>query len=117
MKWSQVLDRHMAPVSTTVLTLGGVGATILVVGYLIRFREWTFLVAGYDPGAGVDPEYVARVVGNTVIRVGLATLAVGVVAAFGVTSPFVWAAFAVAVAIAVARTVYRVRTGPDRTGA
>lgn len=58
-----------------------VGALLSVLGVLIRFREWTFLVAGYDRTSPVPDEVVANVAGNTVLRIGLAALALGVVTA------------------------------------
>ena len=39
----------------------GAAALLLVFGYLIRFREWTFLLAGYDETSPVPSDVAASV--------------------------------------------------------
>lgn len=95
------------PLSGEAAIAAGVGVGTVFVGYLIRFRGWTFLVAGYDRTVGVDDELVADVVGSMVLRVGLATLAVAALAAFGSLTDLVELVFVAAVLLEVGRTVYR----------
>ncbi len=94
------------------LVVLGVAGLLLAVGYLIRVRGWVFLIAGYDPEGDVPPEFAGRVVGNAVLRVGVATGIVGVAAGFGLGSSLLWGAYAVAVLLAAGRAVHRLNTHP-----
>lgn len=87
-----------------------VGVVVVIVGYLIRFREWTFLIAGYDRTSVVPPEVAADVVGSTVLRIGVVTIAFGVAIAAGGGSRLLEVVFAAVVVVAVARIVYRLHT-------
>ncbi|SEO24444.1 hypothetical protein SAMN05216388_101012 [Halorientalis persicus] len=92
----------------------GVAALLLVLGYLIRFREWTFLLAGYDETSPVPSAVAANVAGNTVLRIGVAALVVG--GAYAVTNPpaSLSGLFAAVVVLDVARLIYRLNTySPD----
>ena len=92
----------------------GAGALLLVLGYLIRFREWTFLLAGYDETSPVPAEVAANVAGNTVLRIGVAALVVG--GAYAVANPpaYLSGIFAAIVVLDVARLIYRLNTySPD----
>ncbi|MFB6083358.1 MAG: hypothetical protein ABEJ94_03840 [Halorientalis sp.] len=96
----------------------GAGALLLVFGYLIRFREWTFLLAGYDETSPVPAAVAASVAGNAVLRIGVAALVVG--GAYAVADPpsVLSAIFTVAVLFEVARLLYRLNTyTPDGTDA
>ena len=86
------------------------GALLVVLGALIKFRGWTFLLAGYDQTSEVPDEVVSDVAGNTVLRIGLATVAFGVI--FSVSSPpsYLGVVFEVVVVLAVLRLLYRIRT-------
>lgn len=88
----------------------GVGALLVALGALVKFRQWTFLVAGYDRTSPVPDEVVADVVGNTVLRIGLAAIGLGV--AFTLVDPpsYLATIFEVAVLVAVARLLYRLHT-------
>ncbi|MFC5279050.1 DUF3784 domain-containing protein [Halorubrum rubrum] len=87
-----------------------VGCLLTIVGWLIRFRGWTFLLAGYDGTSSVPDEVVAEVAGNTVLRIGLAGIAVGVVVALVDAPAFLPTVYAIAVLFAVARLLYRLHT-------
>lgn len=87
-----------------------VGAVLAAVGALIKFRQWTFLIAGYDRTSPVPEEAVADIAGNTVLRIGLAAVAVGAVFAFADPPSYLGAVFGVVVVLAVARLVYRLNT-------
>ena len=54
-----------------------VGGLVTVAGALIKFRGWTFLLAGYDESVPVSDDTVQNVAGNTAIRVGIAVLVFG----------------------------------------
>ncbi|WP_240728566.1 class I SAM-dependent methyltransferase [Halobellus limi] len=51
------------------------GGHLTVLGALIRFRGWTFLLAGYDETSRVPDDVAQQVAGNTVLRVGIAVFA------------------------------------------
>ncbi|SDF75266.1 hypothetical protein [Halorientalis regularis] len=92
----------------------GAGALLLALGYLIRFREWTFLLAGYDETSPVPSDVAASVAGNTVLRIGVAALVVG--GAYAVADPpaALSTVFAAVVVLDVARLIYRLNTySPD----
>jgi hypothetical protein len=88
----------------------GAGALLVVMGALIKYRGWTFLVAGYDETASIPDDVVANVAGNTVLRIGIAVVVVGVVNV--VTSPPSYLSLLVAggIVLATARLVYRLNT-------
>lgn len=88
----------------------GVGAFLAALGALIKFRRWTFLVAGYDRSSSVPEDVVADIVGSTVLRIGLAAVALGVVFTLADAPSYVATLFGVIVAFAVARLLYRLRT-------
>lgn len=88
--------------------LAGLG--ILILGYLIKYREWMFLIAGYDASTEVPKLVAASIVGNLAIRVGIATMLFGVFTA-GTSIPEAIAfAFAVIVLFAATRAIYRLQT-------
>lgn len=107
----------MFTIGSAALEWFAVGAVLTVLGALVKFRQWTFLLAGYDRTSPVPDEVVADVAGNTVLRIGLATLGLGV--AFTVADPpsYLGTVFAAAVLLAVARLVYRLRTYAPETAA
>jgi len=88
------------------------GGVLTVLGALIRFRGWTFLLAGYDETSRVPDDVVRQVAGNTVLRVGIAVVAFGLVTA--VTDPprVLGVVLASAILVAVLRLVYRLNTWP-----
>jgi len=88
----------------------GVGALLVVLGYLIRFRQWTFLVAGYDETSRLPDDAVANIAGNTVLRIGLATIGLGAVFALADPPSYLPVVFGAAVLLAVVRLLYRLRT-------
>ncbi|WP_311172291.1 hypothetical protein [Halobellus ordinarius] len=53
------------------------GGLLTVLGVLIRFRGWTFLLAGYDETSRVPDDVVQQTGGNTVLRVWLTVFAFG----------------------------------------
>jgi len=91
-----------------------VGGLLTVAGALIRFRGWTFLLAGYDGTAPVPDDVVREVAGNTVLRVGIPVLAVGVLAAVTTPPSYLGPLVGAAVVLDVLRMIYRVRTWSPR---
>jgi hypothetical protein len=107
----------MATLDSAAPTWFGVAALLVGLGALVRYRQWTFLIAGYDDTSPVPEEVAANVVGNLLLRVGLASAAVGAVAATVGASTLLVTVYTVAVLFAVARVVYRLNTyTPDDGG-
>jgi len=95
----------------------GVGALLVVLGYLIKIRQWTFLLAGYDRTSPVPDDVVADIAGNTVLRIGAAALVIGAVVTLTDVPGYLATVFEVAVLLAVGRLLYRLHTySPDGTG-
>lgn len=88
--------------------LAGLG--IVVLGYLIKYREWTVLIAGYDTSSDVPRTVAADIVGNLAIRVGVATAAFGVLAALVSIPEAVAVVFVAVVGLGAVRAIYRLRT-------
>lgn len=94
------------------------GAVLVALGALIRFGGWTFLIAGYDESAPVPEEVAASMVGATVLRLGIAVVAFGVLAALSMLPPYAGLALGAVVLLAVGQLLYRLNTyTPDATGA
>ncbi|WP_218128612.1 DUF3784 domain-containing protein [Halopenitus persicus] len=108
--WSGTNGTTMLGVPSTALQWLGVGSVLLIAGALIRFRGWTFLIAGYDETSSVPEEVVADVVGNAVLRIGVAAIALGVLMAITDVPSYLPAVFGVIILLAVARLIYRLRT-------
>lgn len=87
-----------------------VGAVLAVAGSLIKFLGWTFLLAGYDETSPVPDGVIADMAGNTVLRVGLAAIAFGMI--FTVADPPSYLPLVVegVILIAVVRLLYRLHT-------
>jgi len=100
----------MVAVSTPAMQWFGVGAVLAATGALVKFRGWTFLVAGYDEASPVPDDVVADVAGSTVLRLGLAALALGVVVAVADAPPHLSTAYSVAAVAGVARVLYRLHS-------
>lgn len=91
-----------------------VAVLLLAFGYLVRFRGWTFLLAGYDDTSAVPDEVAANVAGNTFLRIGTAALIVGALFALADPPVVLSGFFAAAVVLDVARLLYRLNTySPD----
>jgi len=87
-----------------------VGAVLSALGALITFGGWTFLIAGYDESTPVPEDVAATMVGNTVLRLGVALLAVGAVGAVSGVPSFAGPLLAVVIVVAVGRLLYRLNT-------
>lgn len=91
-----------------------IGLGLLVLGSLIRFGQWTFLIAGYDESTAVSEPVLARLVGSFVLRVGVVTVLFGYVAMQ--TRPASWLGLTVAalVVVATGRLIYRLHCAGTR---
>lgn len=87
-----------------------VGALLAALGALIKFRRWTFLIAGYDRTSPVPEEVAANIVGNTVLRIGVVAGVIGAIFTFTTPPSYLATIFAAVVLVAVARLLYRLHT-------
>jgi len=100
----------MFGLSSTAAGWLGAGLVVTVLGALVRFAGWTFLLAGYDASSAVPEPYVESVAGNSLLRVGLACVAVGALDAIVGTPSFLPAVVTAAILLVVGRMVYRLNT-------
>ena len=93
------------------------GALVTGLGALVKFAGWTWLLAGYSESTSPVPETVVRdVAGNTLLRVGVALLAFGVLAGLMALPSYFDLVLGGAIVLAVARLVYRLNTwSPNQT--
>lgn len=100
----------MIELSSGVLEWLATGCLLTIAGGLIKFRGWTFLIAGYDETGSV-PEPVARdMAGNTVLRVGIAVSAFGLLASVTNIPSYLGTLIGVAIVLDVLRLIYRANT-------
>jgi hypothetical protein len=92
-----------------------VGIFLTVAGTLIKFRGWTFLLAGYDETGEIPDDVVQNIAGNTILRVGLAVFAIGILVS--VTNPpsYLGVLVGTGIVLAVLRMIYRLNTWSPRT--
>ena len=89
----------------------GAGALVTLSGVLIKYVGWTWLLAGYSESTSPVPDEVVRdIAGNTVLRIGIALLGVGALAAVTDLPSSLGLVVAAAVVLAVARLIYRLNT-------
>mgnify|MGYP000159198365 FL=1 len=87
------------------------GVFVAVLGALIKFAGWTWLLAGYNEStSSASDDVVQDVGGNAILRVGIALVVVGVVAS--VTSPpsFIGVVVGGVIVVEVARLIYRLNS-------
>ncbi|MCU4717762.1 hypothetical protein [Halapricum hydrolyticum] len=87
------------------------GAIVAVLGGLVKFVGWTWLLAGYSESTSPVPDDVVRdIAGNTLLRVGIAVAAIGVLSS--VTDPPSYFGLLVeaAILVAVLRMFYQLYT-------
>lgn len=104
----QITDMFGLP--STALQWLSAGLVLLTAGALIKFRGWTFLLAGYDETSPVPDEVVANVAGNTILRIGIAAIALGVLIATIDIPSYLPVVFGGIIFLAVVRMIYRIRT-------
>lgn len=87
------------------------GALVVVLGGLIRFAGWTWLVAGYsESAAGPSDEVVQDEAGSTILRDGIAIVAVGGLESVGSPPSSLGLVVGVAIVADIARLIYRLNT-------
>lgn len=104
----------MIELSSSALEWAVVGCLLTIAGALIKFRGWTFLLAGYDESSSIPDDVVQNVAGNTILRIGIAVLAVGVLESTMRPPPSLGVLVGTAIALDVLRMVYRVNTWSSR---
>lgn len=87
-----------------------VGGLLVGLGAAIKYLGLTTLVAGYDRTSAVPDDIVADIAGNTVLRIGLASLAVGVVTSLVDVPSSATLVVGAVILLAVLRLVYRLNT-------
>jgi hypothetical protein len=102
------MDLLALPESGVSIIVVGVG--ILILGYLVKYREWTFLLAGHTPSNVTDEEALADLAGETLLGISFVIIGFGGLVATGFTTPFLETVVTVVILIAVAQYVYRART-------
>ena len=95
---------------STALQWLSAGLVLLIAGVLIKFRGWTFLLAGYDETSPVPDEVVADVAGNTILRIGLAAIVLGVLIVSTDVPSYLPTVFGGLIVLAVVRMIHRLRT-------
>lgn len=106
----------MLNVGTIAIEWLAVGVVLTVAGSLIKFLGWTFLLAGYDETSSVPDEVISDMAGNTVLRIGLATIAFGIIASVVDIPSYLPLVFELVILIAVLRLLYRLHTyAPNNT--
>lgn len=95
----------------------GTGVVVVLIGYLIRFRQWTVLIAGYDASSPLADEVIADIVGSSLLRIGVATIAWGVLEALTTPPNYLGLIFAAAVLLEIGRVLYRIHTFTPETTA
>lgn len=87
------------------------GALITVFGVLIKFVGWTWLLAGYSESTSPVPDEVVQdIAGNTMLRVGIALLVIGMVAAVTTLPAYFDLVVSGIILLAVGRLLYRLNT-------
>jgi hypothetical protein len=87
-----------------------VGFGILILGSLVKYQGWTFLLAGHNPSNVTDEEAIADLAGGTLLGISLVIIVFGGLVATGFTPPILETVVTVVILIAVAQYVYRART-------
>lgn len=100
----------MFDIGTLAVEWFAAGTLLVVLGGLIRFAGWTFLLAGYDQTSSVPDNVVANIAGNTILRVGLATFGFGAIATYLDPPSYLPVIFEVIILLAIVRLIYRLHT-------
>ncbi|OYR76337.1 hypothetical protein DJ84_22375 [Halorubrum ezzemoulense] len=100
----------MIALSSGALEWLAVGGLLTIAGVLIKFRGWTFLLAGYDETGEIPDSAVRDIAGNTVLRVCLAVFVFGVLTS--VTNPpsYLDVLIGAGIGLAVLGMIFRLNT-------
>ena len=110
---------RMALGSAVMIVAAGVFVGLL--GALIRYAGWTWLIAGYDPNRLTDEEGLADFMGFYVLVIAGLTVAIGALEAVDPSGPagWYWLPYVVAVFVLTARMIRggrRFETEADTAG-
>ena len=87
------------------------GALVIVLGILIKFAGWTWLLAGYSESTSPVPDDIVRdIAGNTILRVGIAVFGFGVLASVMQPPSYLNIAIGAVILLAIMRLLYRLNT-------
>mgnify|MGYP000315483877 CR=1 FL=1 len=87
-----------------------VGCLLTVAGALIKFRGWTFLLAGYDESASIRDDVVQNLLGNSILRIGIALVLVGIFEAVTTPPSYLGVFVDAAILLELLRLLYRLNT-------
>jgi len=83
----------------------------MVLGVLIKFTGWTWLLAGYSKSTSSVPDNIVRdIAGNTILRVGIAVFGFGVLASVMQPPSYLGIVVEAVILLAVMRLLYRLNT-------
>jgi len=100
----------MIELSSKALEWLAIGCLLTVAGALIKFRGWTFLLAGHDETAPIPESVVQTLAGNTVLRIGIAVSVVGVLESVTTPPSYLGTLVEAAILLEVLRLLYRLNT-------
>ncbi|WP_408958896.1 hypothetical protein [Natrinema sp. 74] len=87
------------------------GTLITILGALIKFGGWTWLLTGYNElTSPVPDDVVQNTAGNTVLRVGIAVFVFGMLASMTDPPSSLGHVVEAAIVLAVLRLLYRLNT-------
>ncbi|WP_135534083.1 hypothetical protein [Halostella pelagica] len=87
------------------------GVFVTVLGALMKFAGWTWLLAGYSESTSPVPDDVVQdMAGNTILRVGIAVFVFGVLASVMEPPSYLGIVVGAVVLLAVVRLLYRLNT-------
>lgn len=91
------------------------GAFVTLLGALIKFAGWTWLLAGYSKSSSKVPDDVVQdMAGNTILRVGIAIVVFGILTSVMNLPSYVTLVITAAILLAVLRLIYRLNTQPPQ---
>jgi hypothetical protein len=84
------------------------GAFVTILGALIKFAGWTWLLAGYSESSSSVPDDVVQdVAGNSILRIGIAVFGFGILASVTTLPSYLGIVVGAAILLAVLRLIYR----------
>lgn len=87
------------------------GVLVTLLGALIKFAGWTWLLSGYDESTSPVPDDVVQnIAGNTVLRIGIALLVIGLLGSVTTLPSSLPLAVTGVIVLAVGRLLYRLNT-------
>lgn len=93
------------------------GAFVMLLGGLIKFAGWTWLLAGYsEPTSPVPDDVVQDMAGNTILRIGIAVITIGILVSVTDLPSYLPDVVGVLILLDVGRLIYRLNTwSPSQT--